>query len=141
MPGLTSNGRPYVLVIDDDDDIREGLMVYLEDHGFSPLGAANGQRALEMLANSAQRPCAIVLDLMMPVMDGRMFREEQLRFAGLADIPVVLISAYANLTAVAHELRIEDYLTKPIDPRALVRVICDRCGSSATASGSSCPVG
>jgi two-component system chemotaxis response regulator CheY len=140
MPPPTSNGRPYVLVIDDDDDIREGLMGFLEDHGFYPVGAANGQRALEILADPARRPCAIVLDLMMPVMDGRTFREEQLRFAGLADIPVVLISAYANLTSVARELKIEDYLAKPIDPRALVRVIRDRCGSSTT-SGGSCPAG
>lgn len=118
---------PYVLVIDDDEDIRESLMGYLEDHGYRPLGAANGKSALELLADPARRPCAIVLDLMMPIMDGRSFREEQLRLSSLARIPVVLISAYVNLVEVASDLGVSEYLAKPIDPRTLIAVVHDLC--------------
>ncbi len=125
-PRRTEDG-PYVLVIDDDEDIRESLMAYLEDQGLRPLGAANGQSALDLLADASRRPCAIVLDLMMPIMDGRTFREEQMRLASLAEIPVVLISAYANLTEVASELGVSEYLAKPIDPRALLTVVRELC--------------
>ena len=122
-----SEDGPCVLVIDDDEDIRESLMGYLEDHGFRALGVANGKSALDLLADPSRRPSAIVLDLMMPIMDGRGFREEQLRLPSLAKIPVVLISAYANLIEVASELGVSDYLAKPIDPRALIAVVRELC--------------
>ncbi len=138
MAPARTRGSPDVLVIDDDDDIRECLMGYLEDQGFHPVGAANGQRALELLADPAQRPSAIVLDLMMPVMDGRMFREAQLGFAAVADIPVVLISAYADLTEVARELKIEDYLAKPIDPDHFLRAIRGLCRPATATVMSEC---
>jgi two-component system, chemotaxis family, chemotaxis protein CheY len=117
----------YVLVVDDDDDIRDCLVGYLEDEGFHPIGVSNGKRALEMLTGAGPRPSVIVLDLMMPVMDGRGFREEQLRAAELADIPVVLISAYANLVETARELKVAQYLSKPIDPLGLLTVIRQYC--------------
>jgi two-component system, chemotaxis family, chemotaxis protein CheY len=113
----------FVLVVDDDDDIRDCLVGYLEDEGFRSLGAANGKRALEILKRSGPRPSVIVLDLMMPVMDGRGFREEQLRVADLADIPVILISAYADLTETARELKVAECLSKPIDPMGLLAVV------------------
>lgn len=119
----------YVLVVDDDDDIRDCLVGYLEDQGFRSQGAANGKRALEILNGSGPRPSVIVLDLMMPVMDGRGFREEQLRAAELADIPVVLISAYADLPETARELKIAQCLSKPIDPVGLLAVIRHYCNA------------
>ncbi len=119
-----------VLVVDDDDDIRECLMGSLEDAGFRPLGAANGRRALDLLANPRALPCVIVLDLMMPVMDGRAFREEQLRLTNIADIPVVLISAHANLVETAAELGIDQYLVKPIDPVGFLELVRGRCPTS-----------
>jgi DNA-binding response OmpR family regulator len=119
-----------VLVVDDEDDIRESLMDYLEAQGFLVLGAPHGKRALEMLADPTIRPCVVVLDLMMPVMDGRAFRHEQLRMAEIADIPVVLISAYTNLTQTAGELGIAKYLVKPIDPVDFLEVIRSHCRSN-----------
>lgn len=136
-PSPKPDPTPRVLVIDDDDDIREGLMGYLEDKGYCPMGAANGRRALELLANPEQRPCAIVLDMMMPVMDGRMFREEQLRVDALAGIPVVLISAYADLPQLARDLKTENWLLKPIDPRDLLRILRKLC---ALSTGGGCGV-
>lgn len=122
MPQGPESGK-VVLVVDDEDDIRECLMGYLEDEGFKPLGAANGKRALELLADPKVRPFVIVLDLMMPVMDGRTFRQEQLQAAAIADIPVVLISAYADLTETADELGIDRYLQKPFDPNGFLALI------------------
>lgn len=113
----------FVLVVDDDDDIRDCLVGYLEDEGFRSVGAANGKRALEILNCTGTRPSVIVLDLMMPVMDGRGFREAQLRAAELADIPVILISAYADLSETARELKVAQCLSKPIDPTGLLAMI------------------
>lgn len=123
-----------VLIIDDDEDIRESLIGCLEGEGYQPIAAPNGKQALELLASLDPPPCIIVLDLMMPVMDGRSFREEQLRSPALAKIPVVLISAYVPDPAeVAQELRIPDYLSKPVDPEVLLQLIQDRCLPSRSA--------
>lgn len=129
MPSPTEPDK-VVLVVDDEDDIRECLMGYLEDEGFKPLGAPNGKRALELLADPGVRPFVIVLDLMMPVMDGRAFRQEQRQMAAIADIPVVLISAYANVMETAGELGIDQYLRKPFDPAGLLEVIRGHWGGS-----------
>jgi len=120
----------YVLVVDDEDDIRESMMEYLEAHGFLALGAPDGKRALELLADPTKRPCVVVLDFMMPIMDARGFRREQLRTAEIADIPVVLISAYTNLTETAAELGIDEYFIKPIDPVCFLQVIRAHCRAS-----------
>src|ERR1022692_5028349 len=84
---------PPVLIVEDDEDIRESLQDFLQDHNYQTIGAVNGRDALKRLAASDLRPCAIILDLMMPVMDGRAFREEQLRSPALAEIPTILILA------------------------------------------------
>jgi CheY-like chemotaxis protein len=123
-----------VLIVDDDEDIRESLIGCLESEGYRPIAAPNGKLALEVLAGLQPPPCIIVLDLMMPVMDGRSFREEQLRSPTLAKIPVVLISAYVpNPAEVARELMIPDYLSKPVDPVVLLQLIQDKCLPSQNA--------
>jgi CheY-like chemotaxis protein len=117
-----------VLIVDDDEDIRESLIGCLEGEGYRPMAAPNGRLALELLAGLDSPPCLIVLDLMMPVMDGRSFREEQLRSPALADIPVVLISAYVpDPGRIARELKIPDYLSKPVDPEVLLQLIESKC--------------
>src|SRR5881392_3915466 len=88
-----------VLVVEDDEDIRDSLVEFLGDEGYEARGAGNGREALSLLAAIAPPPCLIILDLMMPVMDGRTFREEQLRRPDVADIPVIVISAYRDLAA------------------------------------------
>ncbi len=92
-----------ILVVDDDKDIRESLVEILEEHGCHAVGAANGREAMEVLRGRphADSTCLILLDLMMPVMDGRTFREEQLKRDELAGIPVVLISAFQDAAAKA----------------------------------------
>jgi CheY-like chemotaxis protein len=80
------------LVVDDDVHIRESLSEYLQEEGFDVRSASHGLEALEV-ARRGPRPDVIVLDLLMPVMDGWDFRAAQLASPDLADIPVVVISA------------------------------------------------
>jgi CheY-like chemotaxis protein len=81
-----------ILVVEDDPAITSSLMETLVDEGFEVGAAANGREALERL-RSGLRPAAIILDLMMPVMDGWDFRSEQLKDPALRDIPVVVVTA------------------------------------------------
>jgi CheY-like chemotaxis protein len=121
---------PLVLVVDDDRDIRDSLIEALEDHGYSALGAGNGVEAIDVLRAQAQPPCVILLDLMMPVMDGREFREEQLKHPTWAGIPVIVVSAYGDVEAQARELAV-DFLRKPLATRPLLAAIERRCGAPA----------
>jgi CheY-like chemotaxis protein len=123
-----------VLVVDDDRDIRDSLIEVLEDHGYHATGAANGAEALAMLRTSP-RPCLILLDLMMPVMDGRGFREEQLKNPAWADIPVIVISAYGNVEDQAHELAV-NFVRKPLRTRPLIEMVKRYCAGSAGGCGS-----
>jgi CheY-like chemotaxis protein len=118
-----------ILVVDDDRDIRDTLIETLEDHGYRAAGAANGVEALTVLRTSAAPPCLILLDLMMPVMDGQGFREEQLKNPTWADIPVVVISAYSDVEAQARTLSVE-YMRKPLAIRPLIDVVRRHCAGA-----------
>jgi CheY-like chemotaxis protein len=83
--------RPDVLVIDDDAGSRGALTQLLRDEGYQVVAAANGVEAFECLKRS--RPRLIILDLMMPVLDGWDFRDRQRRDSELARIPVIAVSA------------------------------------------------
>lgn len=88
---------PTIMVVEDDADVLDVIALTLEDHGYSVLVAANGRQALDKLRAAEHRPALILLDLMMPVMDGRQFREAQRRDPALADVPVVLLSADVDI--------------------------------------------
>jgi len=107
--------------------IRDSLIDYLVDQGFAAEGVVHGQAALEHLTGSGARPCLIILDLMMPVMDGRSFREAQLRDPDLSQIPVVIISAYRDLATIAGELRPAGHLEKPLKLQDLLRFVKQYC--------------
>ena len=111
-----------ILIVDDDLDLRETLMLVLEDAGYRTVLAANGREALEVL-RAGPPPDLILLDLMMPVMDGWEFRNEQLRDGMMAAIPVVLFSASGNVRDKAAELKLAAYLEKPIDLHTLLTMI------------------
>ena len=89
---MTAPTRP-ILVVDDDDEIREALAETLEDRHFDVITAANGLEALKVLRTSEASPSVILLDLMMPVMDGYAFLDEQRKDPLLASIPVAIITA------------------------------------------------
>jgi CheY-like chemotaxis protein len=81
-----------ILVVDDDAEIRESIADLLRDEGYQAIVAAHGREALEQL-RGGQRVELIVLDLMMPVMDGWQFLDERARDAAFKHIPVVVVSA------------------------------------------------
>jgi CheY-like chemotaxis protein len=115
-----------VLVVDDDREIREGLVELLEDHGCSAVGAANGLQAMEVLLTKGHT-CLIFLDLAMPVMDGNAFREEQVKREELKDIPVVLISAFGNLRNHSKAMQVDEYMQKPLDAAHVLDVARRYC--------------
>ncbi len=82
-----------VMVVEDDAHIRELVMQVLACEGFTAVAASNGAEALQYLRREYVHPALILLDLMMPVMDGWQFRAEQLKDPALARIPVVVMSA------------------------------------------------
>jgi len=117
----------FILVVDDDRDIRDSLIELLEDHGYPARGAGNGVEAIDVLRAEPAPPCLILLDLMMPVMDGRGFREAQLREPAWAGIPVIVISAYGDVDTQAGALALE-FLKKPLTTRPLMAAVERRCG-------------
>ena len=115
-----------VLVVDDDREIREGLVELLEDHGCAAVGAENGLKAMEHLLTKGDT-CLIFLDLAMPVMDGNAFREEQVKREEFKDIPVVLISAYADLRNHSKAMQVDEYMQKPLDAAHVLDVARRYC--------------
>jgi CheY-like chemotaxis protein len=121
---MTPRGNKYILIVDDDDDIRLALAEVLEDEGYQVKTAANGSEALAVL-RSSESPCMILLDLMMPVMDGWTFREHQLKDAALAEIPVYVISAAGNVAGAP--VPKERFIPKPIMLDHLLSLVETAC--------------
>jgi CheY-like chemotaxis protein len=118
LTGITEESarlrRGRILLVEDDDDIREHLAAILERSGYYVTEARHGREALEILNAADEPPSLIVLDLMMPVMDGWEFRAAQLEDERLSAIPVVAISAVANFKRAGSTLRVAEYVAKPI---------------------------
>ncbi|MFO0592796.1 MAG: response regulator [Polyangiaceae bacterium] len=110
-----------VLVIDDDADIRESLQALLEAYGFSAAAADGGPAALAML-REGPIPSVILLDLMMPEMDGAEFRRHQLADPAIAGIPVIVISAGGGAVQKARAMGLPG-LTKPLDVERLIAMV------------------
>ncbi len=118
--------RAPVLVVDDDESIRETLCEVLRDEGFLADCAENGAVALDYL-RSHDLPSLIVLDLMMPVMSGAEFREKQLADPRLAGIPVMVMSSADRGGAVAKRLKVDAFLPKPPSIRLLLETVARYC--------------
>ena len=102
-----------ILVVDDDSDIRDTLTDILGEEGYRVAGVRNGREALAYLS-ARTRPSLILLDMMMPEMDGWRFRQEQQRNPAIAGIPVVILSAHGSVREAALALGAADYLRKPL---------------------------
>jgi CheY-like chemotaxis protein len=116
-----------VFVVEDDVDTRDMLGRFLELEGYNVEIASNGKQALERL-NAGVHPCVILLDLMMPVMDGWQFRRQQIQDAAIADIPVIVVSA-AGRERLA-EVDADAYLSKPVDLEQLLARVTEYCPNS-----------
>src|SRR5580704_1102095 len=112
-----------VLVIDDDNDICHTLRELLEEHGYTVLCASNGHEALDVLHAASPLPDVILLDLMMPVMNGWEFRGCQKKDPALASIPVVVITATGSARERAGLMGVEEILLKPVHLDQLLAVL------------------
>jgi CheY-like chemotaxis protein len=115
-----------LLLVEDDAEFRESLADLLRVRGYAVQAAAHGAEALALLRSGA-RPCLILLDLMMPVMDGWDFRRALLQDPDLAKIPVVLLSGASDVAEEARLLAVAGFLRKPCTARdvfALVERYC-----------------
>jgi len=115
-------GSVDILIVDDDAALRETLVQVMQDEGFRTAGAANGREALEYL-RSHPPPNVILLDMMMPEMNGEEFREEQLRDARLSAVPVVVMSASGRLHELVSQMNPAATLTKPVSLDAVLSAL------------------
>ena len=121
--------RAPLLIVDDNETNREVLARHLERQGLRTVAAENGRRALDLLA--AQPVDLVLLDVMMPEMNGYQVLHHLKADAALRDIPVIMISALDDVESVVRciQLGAEDYLPKPFDPvllRARVGALLER---------------
>jgi CheY-like chemotaxis protein len=115
--------RPSVLVVEDDQDMRDIELQLLELHGWLAHSASDGVEALEALRR--HRPSLILLDLAMPRMDGFEFRKRQraLPDERLANVPIVVVSAVTDAPRHKSALEAVEVLVKPFDPDRLVSAV------------------
>ena len=127
-----------IVVVDDDDDIRDAVREVLQQEGYSTEGARNGEEALRLLRGSEDRPCLILLDLMMPVMDGWEFLTQIDDEPTLHRIPVAIMSAHPSIRRAFDKGRGKDVSTrlllpKPLNLLRLLSVVHNVCSCGATA--------
>jgi CheY-like chemotaxis protein len=119
-PAAPPAGRDHrVMVIEDNDAIREGFRLVLLDGGYEVTAFASGRRAFEHLRSGQALPGLILLDLLMPEMDGYQFRSEQSADRRLARIPTILVTAGAP----ARPIDVTRVLRKPIDLDVLLETV------------------
>jgi len=112
---------PIVLVVDDDPDILEALAEILEGEGFEVRRARNGKEALDRL--EPEPPQLILLDLMMPVMDGWEFSQQMRRRPTVASIPIIVLSADRNVGSKARDIGAVGHLAKPFELTDLLEMV------------------
>jgi DNA-binding response OmpR family regulator len=124
----------YVLVVDDDPAIRGLVADALREEGYSVDLAAHGREALE--AMRARRPATVVLDLMMPVMDGFTFIEACQSEQLCDNVPIVVISAMREALERIQAVRVRAYMAKPFDLHDLIRTVAMHADGDGAAANS-----
>jgi two-component system, chemotaxis family, chemotaxis protein CheY len=117
---MVADGR-VVLIVEDEQPIREVIAEVLQDHGFRALPAANGAEALEML--DTVRPDVVVLDLLMPVMHGWAFMESYAEKTNGHPIPIVVVSVNPALPRSFNRLGVRQVVAKPFELEALIEAV------------------
>lgn len=126
-----------VMLVDDDPAIRDGVGEFLREEGFAVVSASSGVDALAYLR--AGLPVdVILLDVLMPVMDGWDFRAEQLADPTTRDVPVVVITASGfTRETIGRQLKAEDVFAKPLELGAFLQTLKDVCRRGESDAGSS----
>lgn len=115
-----------VMIVEDDEDIRNDLAEILKDEGHRVVTVPNGLEAMKYL-QAATPPCIIILDLMMPIMDGWQLRLEMLKSTFLAKIPLVVLSGAGDLQREAAALGAVGYINKPFKLDVLLNLVRQFC--------------
>ena len=116
-----------ILIVEDDPDLAQTVAEVLESAGYCTAIAANGREALDHLTND-NHPDLILLDMMMPVMDGWQFREEQRKLPVLDSIPVLTVTADGDARRKADSIRAAGHLVKPVTIDGLLDEVERICG-------------
>jgi CheY-like chemotaxis protein len=124
MTKSSAPAQEYILVVEDDENLRDSLSEALELEGYAAVCVENGKAALSHLTGGA-RPCMILLDLMMPVMDGWTFRQEMLKDQTLAEIPVIVMTAATPARAAS--IASEAILYKPLHMGDVMDLVQQHC--------------
>lgn len=111
-----------ILIIEDDNSIRELLVELLQSEGYEVASAVNGLEGLKYLQTQIN-PDLILVDLMMPVMDGYAFRTEQMKNPAWNKIPVVVMSAEANAKEKMKSFDITAFLAKPVELDTILNTV------------------
>jgi CheY-like chemotaxis protein len=119
--------QKVVLLVEDEDDARNLLATLLEEGGYQVLRAGNGLEALNVLETVRGACNIILLDLMMPVMNGWDFRRKQKQNPLYASIPVLLMSAGARIASASGDLDAAGYVTKPVEVEDLLEKVRQHC--------------
>jgi CheY-like chemotaxis protein len=117
--------RPCVLIVEDDDDVREFMQLLVSSSGYDTMTARDGEDALTQMRQ--RKPCLVLLDLQMPRMDGWEFRERQLQDVTLKQIPVVCVTAFFDPDQVTRKLGLR-CIPKPADFPAIMDAVETTCG-------------
>jgi CheY-like chemotaxis protein len=127
---MTAARGELILVADDDGDVRELVVFRLERAGYRVVTAADGQEAVEVALERSPDVC--VIDVMMPKLDGYQVTERLRASPGLAEVPIVLLTASVEDAAVSRgfEAGASDYIKKPFGPHELLERIAAALGSS-----------
>jgi DNA-binding response OmpR family regulator len=118
-----------VVIIDDDPDIREIFQYALEEEGFEVQSFSNGKKALEVLSKTNETPGLIIIDYLMPEMDGVTFiKELKEKFPStLGMVPLAISSAMGSLSDKLSNVENLSYITKPIDLMDLLKLVKFHC--------------
>ena len=111
-----------ILVVEDDTSIRELLVELLESEGYTVSSAVHGLEGIRSLQGN-ELPDLILIDLMMPVMDGYAFRTEQLKHDVWSKIPTVVMSAEANAKEKMKSFNISAFLSKPVELETILKTV------------------
>ena len=121
-----------VMVVEDDTDVLSSIVEVLADNAYQPVGARNGSDALERLREMPSKPSVILLDVMMPVMDGWQFRLVQRTDPSLSGIPVVVLTAHGSAPEAAKEMGASAFLRKPVRLETLLATVQRYCCSAGS---------
>jgi CheY-like chemotaxis protein len=120
MTSRQGSSRRIVMLIDDDEDVRTTMSELLTTRGYSTLEAENGKQAIEVLTKAARLPMLMILDMAMPVLDGRGFLRLRARDPILREIPVFVVSASEPSILLEG---IEMFMRKPVEVTRLLQII------------------